>query len=124
MEGDGYWAIAHPEETQKGAAEFMRYLFAMQEKSGNWKHFQGKEMYMPVVRSALEEHLKIKVNPQDELTQMTWDFVSGADHLQYGVLVEQIIEEELGAFFRGEITAEKAAEYIQNRVSIYLAEQG
>ncbi len=79
---------------------------------------------MPVVRSALEEHLKIKVNPQDELTQMTWDFVSGADHLQYGVLVEQIIEEELGAFFRGEITAEKAAEYVQNRVSIYLAEQG
>ena len=124
LEGDGYWAIAHPEETQKGAAEFMRYLFAMQEKSGNWKHFQGKEMYMPVVRSALEEHLKIKVNPQDELTQMTWDFVSGADHLQYGVLVEQIIEEELGAFFRGGITAKQAAEYVQNRVSIYLAEQG
>jgi hypothetical protein len=38
--------------------------------------------------------------------------------------VADIVEDEALRFFRGEITAEKAAEYIQKRVSIYLAEQG
>ena len=35
-----------------------------------------------------------------------------------------VLTEEANRYFAGEITAEKAAEYIQNRVSIYLAEQG
>ena len=35
-----------------------------------------------------------------------------------------VVEDEAFRYFSGEITAEKAAEYIQNRVSIYLAEQG
>ncbi|MBQ6989839.1 MAG: hypothetical protein IJN58_02170, partial [Clostridia bacterium] len=34
-----------------------------------------------------------------------------------------VVSEEAMRYFSGEITAEKAAEYIQNRVSIYLAEQ-
>ena len=49
-----------------------------------------------------------------------------ADH--YGGAMEtdiqNVIREEAARYFKGEITAEKAAEYIQNRVSIYLAEQG
>ncbi len=32
--------------------------------------------------------------------------------------------EEAERFFYGEITAKQTAEYVQNRVSIYLAEQG
>ena len=79
---------------------------------------------MPVVRSALEEHLKIKENPQDELTQMIWDFVSGADQLTDDMMVQNVIWSELQPYLNGDITSEKAAEYIQNRVSIYLAEQG
>ena len=38
--------------------------------------------------------------------------------------VYDVIAEEASRFFRGEITAAQAAEYVQNRVSIYLAEQG
>ena len=38
--------------------------------------------------------------------------------------ITDVIREEALRYFSGEITAEKAAEYIQNRASIYLAEQG
>ena len=38
--------------------------------------------------------------------------------------VYEVIAEEASRFFRGEITAKQAAEYVQNRISIYLAEKG
>ena len=38
--------------------------------------------------------------------------------------VADIIREEANRYFVGEVSDEKAAEYIQNRVSLYLAEQG
>ena len=53
------------------------------------------------------------------------DFLQKADH--YGNssdAVTAVIREEATRFFRGEITASQAAEYVQNRVSLYLAEQG
>ena len=37
--------------------------------------------------------------------------------------INELIDEELSAFFAGNITAEDAARRIQSRVSIYLAEQ-
>ena len=102
---------------------FYRYLFALQGNLKNWRYYKVATN-MPVVRSALEEHLKIKENPQDELTQMIWDFVSGADQLTDDMMVQNVIWSELQPYLNGDITSEKAAEYIQNRVSIYLAEQG
>ena len=52
--------------------------------------------------------------------------VNATDHFcrAYRDDIADILIDESTRFFRGEITAEKAAEYIQNRVSIYLAEQG
>ena len=48
-----------------------------------------------------------------------------ADHYGgFGSEISKIVEEEGLRYLHDEITAEKAAEYIQNRVSIYLAEQG
>ena len=45
-------------------------------------------------------------------------------HLWYQVCEEtEMIMEEAGRFFSGSITAKQAAEYTQNRISIYLAEQ-
>ncbi len=38
--------------------------------------------------------------------------------------LKKIMEEECARYFAGEITAEKAAEYIQNRISLMLAERG
>ena len=53
------------------------------------------------------------------------DAVSRADHLRYseGELYD-VMMEEATRYFSGQITAEKAAEYIQNRVQLYLDEQG
>ena len=57
---------------------------------------------------------------------MTYDAIGRADHFMYSSQSEpfKVIKEEAARYFKGEITAEKAAEYIQNRISIYLAEQG
>ena len=123
IHGSGYLAISHVSETQKGAAEFYRYVFTMQENMNNWRYYKIAGQ-MPVVRSGLEEHLKIKENPEDELTRLIWDFVSGADQPMDDGMVQDVIWSELRPYLAGEITAEKAAEHVQNRVSIYLAEQG
>jgi len=48
---------------------------------------------------------------------------TSADHIIRGDVIIDIVSEESASYFSGHITAEKAAEYIQNRVSIYLAEQ-
>ena len=49
-----------------------------------------------------------------------------ADHFFCGGVdeISDIIREEALRYFAGDITAEQAAAYVQNRVSIYLAEQG
>ena len=58
--------------------------------------------------------------------RMMYDAIGRADHFMYSSQSEpfKVIKEEAARYFKGEITAEKAAEYIQNRISIYLAEQG
>ena len=54
----------------------------------------------------------------------TWDYIEKADHLRYyDSELHQVIRNEAQSFFSGSITAEKAAEYVQNRISLYLAEQ-
>ena len=48
------------------------------------------------------------------------------DHISYGTqnVIYEVMYEEAARYFAGDITAKQAAEYTQNRVSIYLAEQG
>ena len=60
-----------------------------------------------------------------EQYEITWEYIHKADHLQYyqNELFD-VIHEEAGRYFGGMITAKQAAEYVQNRISIYLAEQG
>ena len=52
--------------------------------------------------------------------------IASADHWFTGMNSEykKVMDEECGRYFAGEITAEKAAEYIQNRISLMLAEKG
>ena len=55
----------------------------------------------------------------------TWEVISRGDHFQYfRNEVYDVMYEEAGRFFSGNNTAKQAAEYVQNRISIYLAEQG
>ena len=46
------------------------------------------------------------------------------DNYTQKVLMLGFMNEEAYRYFDGEITASQAAEYVQNRVSLYLAEQG
>ncbi|MBQ2750712.1 MAG: hypothetical protein IJF34_13090, partial [Clostridia bacterium] len=51
--------------------------------------------------------------------------LEGADHYTVDESpIQTIVMEEIHRYLAGQNTAEKAAEYIQNRVSLYLAEQG
>ncbi len=60
-----------------------------------------------------------------DLLELTEEWIRSADEYRYWRSeVFDVVMEEGARYFAGEITAEKAAEYIQNRVSIYLAEQG
>ena len=54
------------------------------------------------------------------------DLLRSADHYETFGFDEAgiVMREEVKRYFAGEITAEKAAEYIQNRISIMLAEKG
>ncbi|MBQ4624782.1 MAG: hypothetical protein IJB51_09625, partial [Clostridia bacterium] len=55
----------------------------------------------------------------------TWNIIRNADHYRYfRNAVFDVMTEEAYRYFAGDITAKQAAEYVQNRVSLYLAEQG
>lgn len=63
------------------------------------------------------------------MTQEQYDTVMGLiknTHriMRYDTSLEEIISDETGAFFAGEKSAEETAQLIQNRVQLYLAEQG
>ena len=68
-----------------------------------------------------------KLMEEKETEEQGYEVFLNADHFTFGdgySEIGKVVKEEAARFFAGEITAEKAAEYIQNRVSIYLAEQG
>ncbi len=90
---------------------------------------------MPVNIPAFERMVEDAVH--DEFSSLTGEeirancekgrkILESADHFGGGANWEigKVVVEEALRFFAHEITARKAAEYIQNRVSIYLAEQG
>ncbi|MBR6763789.1 MAG: hypothetical protein IKM13_08595 [Clostridia bacterium] len=59
-----------------------------------------------------------------EQYEITWEYIQNADHLQYYKNeISAVIHEEAGRYFGGMITAKQAADYVQNRISLYLAEQ-
>ena len=52
------------------------------------------------------------------------DYAKGISRVQFdNPKIISIVEEETGMYFAGDQTAEKCAEMIQNRVSLYLSEQ-
>ena len=56
--------------------------------------------------------------------EVTWDYIEKADHLRYYESeISAVIRIEAHKVFSGFCTAEKAAENIQNRISLYLAKQ-
>lgn len=63
-----------------------------------------------------------KPTPAAELIE---EWIRSADEYRYwGNELLDILKEEVDRYFSGDITAKQAAEYVQNRVQIYLDEQG
>ncbi|MBO4406468.1 MAG: hypothetical protein J5849_02100, partial [Clostridia bacterium] len=108
-----------------GAAAFLEYtMLDIPWKAG--QSAQGTAYYgkLSCVEKNLRKALCLDEPQAKEAKEIAYEIVVGADY--YGMLgsVADIVKEEANRYFAGEVTAEKAAEYVQNRVSIYLAEQG
>ena len=110
-----------------GGTEFLRFIFL---RCGFPDGYGQGKIYLPINRAELDDYLGLKETTAnatlEQQKSMTARYIDGADHYAYAWqndLVD-ICNEEVARYFSGEITAEKAAEYIQNRVQLYLDEQG
>ena len=80
----------------------------------------------PITMAFLRDNIKWhNVKCGKDQYEITWEYIHNADHLQYYKNeISAVIHEEAGRYFGGMITARQAADYVQNRISLYLAEQG
>ncbi len=112
-------------ECPEGAKDFLEFLFLElpQETGSDGGGF-------PLNEEALEHVLRevyLDGVPADPVrVELTKTVIQKADHYTYTLRNDFIsaILEEGSRYFSGQITAEKAAAYIQNRVQLYLDEQG
>lgn len=140
-----YFAVVRNEESQDAAGEFLRWHFL----DDVVETFSDSEWYgdlFSINRDENDRYLKRKLEgivevPENlsaaewiyhyEMSKMgeaqykkTWEVIEKADHFQYFRNdVFDAIYEEAGRYFAGNTTAKQAAEYMQNRISLYLAEQ-
>ncbi|MBR6764053.1 MAG: extracellular solute-binding protein, partial [Clostridia bacterium] len=143
--------VADRKETTEAASAFMRYLFTsgaeeayVYDGGQYYKKIDGEYLVMewfPVNQAEFEDYITCYRNlllqlmeegddysyrlPQlEEDIAFTREAVSRADHLRCseGELYD-VMREEAGRYFAGQITASQAAKYTQNRISLYLAEQ-
>ena len=60
----------------------------------------------------------------EEPYKTTWSYIHNADHFVYTENeIYEVMKKEAASYFSGTITAKQAADYVQNRISLYLAEQ-
>ena len=137
-------------EAAEGAKEFLRFLiseeeqekyasynFAQSQDDGMSTTMLAKEGAFPVVKSAYEGMIRVaEERDADNVRYLgelpyTEDMVGQIyyiiDHAEpqnaYINQLEGMVEEELEPYFAGDISAEEAAEKLQNRVQLYLNER-
>ncbi len=109
-------------EQKEGCWEFIR--FTLMDPTANM-HIGSRPLYRPLFDEMLEANVgdypnQISIEEATELREL----VERADKLAiYDDSAMDIILEEAGAYFSGAQSAWQAAEYVQNRLSIYIAEQ-
>lgn len=143
-------AISHPCQTFgimanspniEGAWDFLKY-YMFQEDSLNEKYFMGLPGYKKIFEKLLNEELineykytfflpdSLELN-EVELHALTDEETIEVKELVYEALqnskqndknIDIIISDEINSYFGDEKSAEQTAEYIQNRVGIYLSE--
>ncbi len=145
--------IVADEKTREGAKDFMEFVFLedlpdhFEHDGTDWRIYGKTPVYtngFPVNKAECEAYLQCYLDLMKELSEgeggeefqyriplleeelaLTREAIDKADHIYYcrGEIFD-VISEEAARCFAGEITAEKAAEYIENRIQIYLDEQG
>ena len=109
-------------EQKEGCWEFIR--FTLMDPTANM-HIGSRPLYRPLFDEMLEANVgdypnQISIEEAAELREL----VERADKLAiYDDSAMDIILEEAGAYFAGAQSAEQTAEHVQNRLSIYIAEQ-
>lgn len=109
-------------EQKEGCWEFIR--FTLMDPTANM-HISSRPLYRPLFDEMLEANVgdypnQISIEEAAELREL----VERADKLAiYDDSAMDIILEEAGAYFAGAQSAEQTAEHVQNRLSIYIAEQ-
>lgn len=109
-------------EQKEGCWEFIR--FTLMDPTANM-HIGSRPLYRPLFDEMLEANVgdypnQISIEEAAELREL----VERADKLAiYDDSAMDIILEEAGAYFAGAQSAEQTAEHVQNRLSIYVAEQ-
>lgn len=140
IQGGKSFAITAKAANPKGAWQFVRYFLA--------EEYQDNLYYLPVRVSSLEKkaeackerpysidpfgekqyyditHFGIIIGENtDEDNEKLLDFIKSVDSVYHDDrYVRAIVEEEAGAYFSGQKSAEQVAEIIQNRVQNYLDE--
>ncbi|MBR5743557.1 MAG: carbohydrate ABC transporter substrate-binding protein [Clostridia bacterium] len=128
------YGVLEESAVKKSAGAFLSWMLS-EETQYEFVVEKGRCDYgMPIRISAFEKLVEDEIHA--EFSSLTEEeirahcekgrkILESADHFGGGANWEigKVVMEEAGRYFKGEITAEKAAEYIQNRVSIYLAEQ-
>ena len=130
---DMVFGVAEYSDAKEGAGEFLEWLLssACQDLTEEMTvNMAGMPVRIDSFRKLAEEKA---AEASAYYPRIDWEkaaedglaLYQSADH--YGGLgseISKIVQEEGLRYLHGEITAKQAAEYIQNRVSIYLAEQG
>ncbi|MDE5772316.1 MAG: extracellular solute-binding protein [Ruminococcus sp.] len=148
---DMCFSILSNTECPEGAWDFMNYVLSPHFQNNylqlKWHFTTNKESYNHKINKTLDEFKQQVITPLDpmennwgtpETEGITWinkpitdedaeyitEFLSHFNKLyDSDEEAQNIIREECYKFMNGETTAEKCAETIQNRVSIYLSEQ-
>ncbi|MBQ2749898.1 MAG: hypothetical protein IJF34_08960 [Clostridia bacterium] len=140
-----FYAVVDKEESREAAGEFLRWHFlenvvgeiAPDDPADDYEDFVLKGVYKYSINQAECERYvgrNLAWDGEDKETRLpleqrryedTWQIIRQADHFQnYQNVIFDVMVEEAYRYFDGDITASQAAEYVQNRISIYLAEQG
>jgi len=139
-----FFAVVDKEESREAAGEFLRWHFlenvvgeiAPDDPEEDYEDFVLKGVYEYSINQAECERYvgrNLSWDGEDKETRLpleqrryedTWQIIRQADHFQnYQNVIFDVMVEEAYRYFDGDITASQAAEYTQNRISLYLAEQ-
>ncbi|MBQ2748798.1 MAG: carbohydrate ABC transporter substrate-binding protein [Clostridia bacterium] len=137
-----FFAVANQEESQEAAGKLLTWLILedVEEKFPDdqvWYWIKmgfsinkdETERYLGRLRNAFVEEsngldMMHNLKCGEKQYKATWDYIHNADHFRYADNeLFDVMKKEAVNFFGGQTTAKQAAEYVQNRISLYLAEQ-